>query len=134
MFWHAVEEVRHVALALACILYLVRLLVFELEGSSALIAFESMNWMFAILGYGSVYLNKPSQMLSYLNKAVYPVYIVHMPVQFFFSYCLMPLSLPAPVKLVMLLMATFSFSLLLYELLIKRIRWIRPVFGMKLRI
>ena len=93
-----------------------------------------MNWMFAILGYGSVYLNKPSQMLSYLNKAVYPAYIVHMPVQFFLSYCLMPLALPALVKLVMLLMATFSLSLLLYELLIKRMRWIRPLFGMKLRV
>ena len=108
--------------------------MFELEGSSALITFESMNQVFAILGHGSVYLNKPSQILTYLSKAVYPVYIVHMPVQFFFSYCLMPLSLPAPVKLVMLLMATFSFSLLLYELLIKRIRWIRPLFGMKLRV
>lgn len=31
-FWHAVEGVRHVALALAFILYLVRLLVFELGG------------------------------------------------------------------------------------------------------
>jgi hypothetical protein len=57
-----------------------------------------------------------------------------MPLQYFFSYCLMPLSLPAPVKLVMLLMATFGFSLLLYELPIKRMKWIRPLFGMKLRV
>ena len=113
------EGVRRVALALAFILYLVRLLVFELEGPSTLIAFESMNWMFAILGYGSVYLNKPSKILTYLNKAVCLVYIVHMPVQFFLSYYLIPLSLPAPVKLVMLLMATFGVSLLPYELLIK---------------
>jgi len=132
VFWRAAEEIRHVALVLAFVLYLVRLLVFELEGPSGLIAFESMNWMFAILGYGSVYLNKPSQMLTYLSKAVYPIYIVHMPVQFFFSYYLLPLSLPASVKLVMLLIATFCLSLLLYELLIKRMRWIRPLFGMKL--
>ena len=134
VFWHAVGAVRHVALALAFILYLARLLVFELEGPSSLTAFESTNWMFAILGYGSVYLNKPSQMLSYLSKAVYPVYIVHMSVKFFFSYYLLPLTLPATVKLVMLLMATFGFSLLLYELLLKRMRWIRPLFGMKLRV
>ena len=133
VFWGAVEKIRHVALGLAFILYLIRLLVFELEGPSALTAFESVNWIFSILGYGAVYLNHPWQILSYLNKAVYPIYIVHMPVQFFFSHYLFSLSLHPSSKLLIMVISTFSFSLLLYELIIRRTKWIRLFFGMKLR-
>ena len=89
--------------------------------------------MLAIFGYASVYLNKPSAKLNYLSKAAYPVYIVHLPMQLFFSYYIMTLALPALVKLVVLLAATCGASFLLYELAIKRIKWIRPLFGMKLR-
>ena len=84
-------------------------------------------------GYASVYLNKPSAKLAYLSNAVYPVYILHMPLQFFFSYFIMTLSVPAIVKLALPLATTFGASFLLYELAIKPTKWIRPLFGMKLR-
>lgn len=131
-FWQAAERLRRKALAAAFVLYLVRLFLFKLEGPNALIAFESMSWMLAVLGYGSVYLNKPSAKLAYLSKAVYPVYILHMPVQFFVSYCIMPLSPPPIVKLLLLLAATFAISFAIYEVVIKCTKWIRPLFGMKL--
>lgn len=133
VFWQAVQQLRRKALAVAFLLFLVRLFAFRLEGPNALIALESMSWMLAVFGFASVYLNKPSARLAYLSNAVYPVYILHMPLQFFFSYYIMALSLPAIVKLVMLLVATFGASFLLYELAIKRAKWIRPLFGMKLR-
>jgi len=88
--------------------------------------------MLAILGFGSLYLNKPSRSLAYFSKAVYPVYIVHMPVQFTMAYFLLPLSLPAYLKLMLLLAGTFGVSLLLYEYVLRRLKWIRPLFGMKL--
>lgn len=131
-FWQAIKRFRTVALSLAFLLYLARFLVFELKGPGVLTAFESTNWMLAILGYGSTYLNKPSRLLAYASKAVYPVYIVHMPIQYFVSFYLLPLSFPVSIKLVMLLSATFGGSQLLYELVIKRITLIRPLFGMKL--
>ena len=102
-----------------------------LEGPIALTALESVSWILAILGYGSAYLNQPPQTLAYFSKAVYPVYIVHFPVQCFLSYYLMPLPLPSVVKLLTLLATTLGASLLLYELAIKRLKWIRPLFGMK---
>ena len=129
--WPAAERLRGAALALAFFLYLARLLAFGLEGPIALTALESVSWILAILGYGSAYLNQPSQTLAYFSKAVYPVYIVHFPVQCFFSYYLMPLPLPSVVKLLTLLATTLGASLLLYELVIKRLKWIRPLFGMK---
>jgi len=90
-----------------------------------------MSWMLAVLGFGSRYLNKPSDSLGYLSKAVYPVYVVHLPIQFIAAYFLLPLSLPAYLKLAVLLMCTFSFSLLLYEFVLRRLKWLRPLFGIR---
>lgn len=132
-FWPAVARIRWAALAVAASLYLVRLLVFDLQNEpSGLTAFESMSWMLAILGFGSRHLNRPSRSLARLSRAVYPVYIVHMPVQFAAAYLVLPLSLPAPVKLILLLVGTFGISFFLYEYVLRRLKWIRPLFGMKL--
>jgi hypothetical protein len=60
------------------------------------------------------------------------VYIVHLPIQFAICYFLLPLSLPAWWKLALLLVGTFGMSLLLYERVLRRLKWIRPLFGMKL--
>ena len=133
VFWRAVEGVRRGALVVAFLLYLVRLFVFQLEeGPSVLTAFESLSWMLAIFGYASLYLNKPSQKLAYFSAAAYPVYIVHMPLQYFFSCYIIPLSLSAAMKLLLLLVLTFGGSLVLYEFALKRIKWVRPLFGLKL--
>jgi glucan biosynthesis protein C len=132
-FWPAVARIRWVALIVALSLYLVRLLVFKLQTEiDPLTALESMSWMLAILGFGSLYLNKPSRSLAFLSKAVYPMYIVHLPVQFVIAYYLMPLQMPAYLKLAILLAGTFGVSLLLYELVLRRLKWIRPLFGIKL--
>ncbi len=133
VFWRAVQRIRLSALAIAATLFSVRLLVFKLYGApNILIALESGFWLLAILGFGSLYLNKPSALLNYLNKAVFPVYIVHLPVLFGLAYVLFPLSLPALVKLVLLLAGTLGISLLLYEI-VRRLLWLRPLFGMPLR-
>jgi len=134
VFWPAVARIRWSALIVAASLYLVRLLVFELqEGHQWLTALESMSWMLTMLGFGSLYLNKPSRSLAYLSIAVYPVYIVHLPVQFTITYFLLPLPLPAYLKLTLLLAGTFGVSLLLYEYALRRLKWIRPLFGIKLK-
>ena len=131
-FWKAVERDRVIALVLAILLYLVRLVLFKLEGPPhSLTALESICWMLSVIGFGAVYLNKSSTLLTYLNKAVYPVYIVHMPVQYFFSYHIVPLSVPAAIKFLMLHTATYGVSVLIYERVIKRIKWIKPMFVIK---
>ena len=78
IFWRAVERIKIIALSIAIPLYIVRLLVFQLEGPFFLTVIESWSWLFAIFGFCATYLNKPSSTLSYLSKAVYPVYILHM--------------------------------------------------------
>jgi hypothetical protein len=133
-FWPAVARIRWSALVVASSLYLVRLLVFKLQAEpNWLTALESMSWMLAIIGFGSLYLNRPSRSLEYFSKAVYPVYIVHLPVQFTLAYLLLPLTISAYLKLALLLAGTFGLSLMLYEYALRRLKWIRPLFGMKLR-
>lgn len=131
-FWHAVERARWFTLLTAFSLYLVRFLVYMFEGApNWMTALESMSWILAFIGFGSLYLNKPSKSLRYLNKAVYPVYIIHMPVLFVLMYLVLPMALSPWLKFALMTAGTFVICLFLYELVIKRIKWIRPLFGMK---
>jgi len=128
-FWRAAERSRWSALAIASLLYLMRLLAFELEFEvAAVIAVESWCWMVALIGFGTRYWNRPSSSLAYLSKAVYPVYIVHMPVQFAIAYFLLEQPWNAWTKLLVLTSGTLAISLLLYEVL-KRIPGLRVLFG-----
>lgn len=134
VFWQAIERNRFFCLAIALGLFVLRIWLFKPAGEmNTLLAFESTAWMLAILGFGSRYLNRPSSRLAYLSKAVYPVYILHMPIQFGLSYLIIPLGLPAVLKLVLIMAGTFAICLLMYEFLIRRVRFIQPLFGVKLR-
>ena len=81
---------------MAVALYLVRLLVFNLIKISpnSLIAIESNCWIFGVFGFGYKYLNKPGRTLSYLSKAAYPIYIIHMFVLYGGAYFILPLEIP----------------------------------------
>jgi hypothetical protein len=132
LFWNAVERSRWFTLLIAFSLYLVRFLVYMFEGApNWMTALESMSWMLAIIGFGSLYLNKSSKSLNYLNKAVYPVYIIHMPVLFVLMYVVLPMTVSPWLKFALMTTGTFAICLFLYELVIKRFKWIRPLFGMK---
>ena len=123
------ERGRFAALAIASGLCLAR--QFELwPGLNALLALESMSWMIAVWGFASRHLDKPSKTLRYLSSAVFPVYILHLPVQAFVSSFLMPLGIHPLPKFFLLVALTISGSLGLYEI-VKRIRWVRLLFGMK---
>ena len=132
-FWFAVKKVKLISLILAALLFLIRLLIFNISDvPKFMVAFESMCWMLAVFGYGSIYLNKPSNRLAYFSRAVFPVYIIHFPIQYAISFFLMSLQLPVILKLGILLVGTFGFSWLIFEFFIRRFKWIRPLFGMKL--
>ncbi|MFC2134565.1 acyltransferase family protein [Bacteroidota bacterium] len=131
VFWNAVEKTKITSLSIAVILYLVRLFFFELNGPHFLTSIESMSWIFAILGFGYKYLNKPSKILNYLSQAVYPIYIIHMIFLYWASYVILPLGLSMGVNLILIILFTFTGCYVTYELLIKRIGFLRPLFGLK---
>tara|TARA_Y100000758_G_C16009340_1_gene407027 strand:- start:56 stop:1093 length:1038 start_codon:yes stop_codon:yes gene_type:complete len=131
-FWEAVSRVKNTTLIIAFLLYLVRVFLLEFVGFHPLTAIESYSWMISIFGYGAKFLNKQSTRLSYLSTAVYPIYILHMPLQFFFSLFIIPWDIPAILKLILIIMSTLISSFAIYDLVIKRLKWIRPLFGLKI--
>ncbi|NCQ19177.1 MAG: acyltransferase family protein [Ignavibacteria bacterium] len=87
--------------------------------------------LFAAVGYGRIYLNKSSKILTYANESVYPLYILHQTVELIFAYYIIQLDWGVLPKFVLLVVATFGVSLALYELIIKRFAVARLLFGMK---
>lgn len=131
-FSNTVKKWKWLLLALAFGMYLVRLLVFELITSNYLLSIESNLWIFAVLGIGFTYLNKPSKALNYLSQAVYPVYIIHMAVLYLGSMLIFPLDIPTIMQFILLILFTGIGCLLIYEFGIRRVRFLRPFFGLKI--
>ena len=133
-FWPIIKNTRSIALILASIFCMIRFYfvftMIDYDGPKFVIGFESMCWMLTVLGYGAIYLNHQSKALTYLKDAVYPVYILHMPLQSLLSYLIIPTKIPLLLKLSLLIIGTLSCSIFLYEI-IKRMNWIRPIFGLK---
>lgn len=86
-----------------------------------------------LFGYATTYLNKNSPFLKYSNEAVYPLYILHQTVTITIGYYLMDLDWGFWSKASIMTAGTFGVSLLLYEFVIRRLVWLRPFFGLKVK-
>lgn len=89
-------------------------------------------WVLTVLGYGSIYLRHDSKFLRYANQAVYPFYILHQTITVVVGYYLVDWDAGIPVKFLVLATATFVGSWVLYEFPIKRLNFVRPLFGLKM--
>ena len=127
-FWNTVRKWKAVYLGAAAIMFAVRLIVNQSAGPNFLMAIESNLWIMSLFGYAYQYLNKPSKTLSYLNKAVYPIYVVHMFVLYGAAWLILPLEIPAFFQFVMIVLITAVICVLIYEW-IKRIPILRTAFG-----
>ncbi|WP_430965358.1 acyltransferase family protein [Spongiimicrobium sp. 2-473A-2-J] len=130
-FWLTVLKWRYVYLGMAVVLYSIRYLVFATEAPGYLMALESNGWIFAVFGFGYKYLNRPSNLLGYLSKAAYPVYIIHMFVLYAGALIILPLEIPAVLKLVAIITFTGLVCYLIYEYILRRVVFLRPLFGLK---
>lgn len=95
-----------------------------------LIAFESFNFIFLLLGLAAIYLNKDSPQLTYYKTAVYPVYIVHLPVQMAVMYFFAGINIHPIIKFPIALFLICFLSLTIYHA-IKNIKPLRPLFGLR---
>ncbi len=130
-FWNTVSKWKLLYFGFALSMFICRLVFFDLEAPGFYKAIESNMWIFAAFGFAHSYLNKHSVILSYLSKAAYQVYILHMIFIYLASYLIMPLDLSAELKLVLVILITFTGCFASYELIIRRIRRIRVLFGLK---
>jgi peptidoglycan/LPS O-acetylase OafA/YrhL len=130
-FWQTVSNWKWLYVGIAAVLYALRLSGFESIASMYITAFESNCWIFGIFGLGFHYLNKPSALLRYLSQAAYPVYIIHMFVLFAGVQIILPLQIHPMSKFIGITIFTFVVCFFIYEFMLRRIRILRPFFGLK---
>ncbi|MDP2213517.1 acyltransferase family protein [Phenylobacterium sp.] len=84
----------------------------------------------AILGFGARNLNRPHPALAYLTLAVFPYYIVHQSVIVVAGHHLARAGLPQGLEAGLLIAVTVAACGLTYEV-VRRVAWLRPLFGLK---
>ena len=130
-FWSMIVKWRLVLLAAALTLYLTRLIVNDMVSPHYLMAIESCIWIFTVFAFGHKYLNRGSSALSYLSQAAYPVYILHMIFLYLAAWLLFPLNISLWWKFGLSILVTGVGCVLTYEYLVRRIGFLRPLFGLK---
>lgn len=85
----------------------------------------------AIIGCGRRYLNRSHPWLSYLNRAAYPVYVVHQTVLLVIAFFVVRIGLSVGAKFALIGVLSLAGSLGLYDLMIKRTALTRWLLGVK---
>ncbi|MEM7763093.1 MAG: acyltransferase family protein [Pseudomonadota bacterium] len=91
-------------------------------------------WIVVLLAYGFQYLNRPSHRVHYMTQAIFPWYILHQTLTIIIGAQLTPLTLGPVIEPILVLGGTVVGCVVLYEFAIKRVAWLRPLFGMPIRI
>jgi hypothetical protein len=84
----------------------------------------------ALLGFAKRHVTQGGPVLTYLTQGIFPFYIVHQTIIVVGEYWLKPLHLPALDEGLILIAATAAGCLATYEI-VRRIAWLRPLFGLK---
>lgn len=87
--------------------------------------------LLTLFGWARVLLDRPWPWLNYCREAVFSWYILHQTVLIVLLYALRPLQLGPWLEPALLVAGTISGCLLIHELLIRRSRWLRPLFGLR---
>jgi len=90
--------------------------------------------LLALLAWAAHALNRPWPGLRYASEAVYPWYILHQSLIVLAAYALIPYGLGPVVEPLSVLAITVAGGLLIHECLIRRIGWLRPLFGLPVRV
>ncbi|MEM6738090.1 MAG: acyltransferase family protein [Bacteroidota bacterium] len=131
-FWKTVLKWKALYLGAAALMFMARFLVNDTAGPNFLMAIESNLWIMSLFGYAYQYLNRPSKVLTYLSKAVYPIYIIHMFVLYGAAWLILPLEIPVVLQFALIVLITGAVCILIYEL-IRRIPIFRNAFGISVK-
>jgi hypothetical protein len=129
-FWALMEAHRGKALAVAAVLLAIQCRVND-PAWSAVSGLYAWAAICALCGFARAWLNRPSAVLSHLNAAVLPVYVLHQPIMLVTAFWLFPLRLPPGVEVLLLITVTGLGSSAIYEVLIRPFGVTRFLFGLK---
>lgn len=86
-----------------------------------------------LLGLAQRFLSRPSKVLAYATQAVLPWYILHQSLIVAIGFVFIGSGLPLWVEVPAVLLGTAVGCASIYELMIRRSPWIRPLFGLARR-
>lgn len=87
----------------------------------------------ALMGAAQQYLNRPSAWLSYLTTAIFPYYILHQSLIVVVGVAAGTLGLSAMPEFLLVLAGTTIGCIGLYELVIRRVPILKPLFGVPMK-
>lgn len=139
VFWVAVDSIWKKTLVLGLLTFSLLLIVwlnFEdnvwVHFTEALLKVINLwAWILTLFGFASNYLNSKSRILNYANKAVYPFYILHQTITVLIGFYLYDLDWSLATKFSLMVFGTFVGSWIIYEFMIRRVRFLQPLFGLK---
>ncbi len=139
-FWETVAGMRKKLLGAGIVLFALLMLQREMLGDDPGFVLEQVNfltiylnrwvWILAVMAWGYHSFNhRPLGWLPYATQAVYPWYILHQTIIVAVGYELSRLALGPIVEPALVLLATIGGCYALYEFVIRRVRVLRPLFG-----
>ncbi len=145
-FWAALERYRWAALGLAVPSYALLVWYFGWAAfdethppPESLRYLQRVAWgvnewasVVAVLGFAYRFRHFDSRALRYLVPAVLPVYVLHQTVIVVLAHHLQRFTIPPLIEGVFLVAATFAACFAGYEA-VRRVAWLRPLFGLKRR-
>jgi hypothetical protein len=88
-------------------------------------------WILTVLGWSAAKLNRPGKVLSYMNTAILPWYVLHQTITILLAWRLSSMGLPISLEALLVVFGTVAGCALGYEL-IRRFQLTRFLFGLKL--
>jgi len=139
--WRELERLRRPALALAaaCIAAYLSLRFFGIGAAApawigrALRAAYLWTAIVAILGFAHRHLNRPWPWLRWANESVYPWHMLHQTLIIVAAVALAPMRLGPVLEPAAIVALTAGGCWALTDALIRRLRWLRPLFGLPRR-
>ena len=142
LMWQSFEKNRYLSLGIGIISYSILLIVFFLPEHMLPVdktlawyisgLMVKWSWISLIIGFSKKYLNYTNDGLKYCNKVLYPFFILHQTVIIILGYYVFTWEQSLITQYCFIVVGTFVICGLLYELIIKRIKIMRLLFGLKL--
>ncbi|QJR13766.1 acyltransferase family protein [Usitatibacter palustris] len=142
--WAGMERLRWIALLLAFATWGLLVWYFQLRSGPAVpdsglrmaqrvvYGLNEWVWIVAICGFARRWIKRDSPARRYLTDAIFPFYIVHQTAIILFAIWLRPLAIPPLAEGLLLIALTAVVCVATYEI-VKRVRWLRPLFGLRQR-
>jgi hypothetical protein len=142
--WEKLENMRYIMLIVAVgsafilyglrwahVLYPARSVFDPWHFGTAWRGANSWFWVAALLGYARHYLNFEVPLLRYAVEASYPIYLLHQTIIVLIGYFVIGLTATIGLKLCLIITTSTVLVITTYELVIRRTKAIRYMFGLR---